>query len=153
MRYGILGTTQALRTDGTAVPLGGARLRALLAALALRPGRALPTAALIADIWGMDPPADANGALQALVGRLRRALGHAAVASADGAYLLCAEPDAVDLPRFERLTADGAAALTGGDPRRAAAVLDEALALWRGCHLYTSPSPRDAHETRMPSSA
>ena len=23
----------------------------------------------------------------------------------------------------------------------------------RGCLLYTSPSPRDAHETRMPSSA
>ncbi|WP_405741495.1 winged helix-turn-helix domain-containing protein [Streptomyces sp. NBC_01525] len=142
VRYGILGTTQALRTDGTAVPLGGARLRALLAALALRPGRALPTAALIADIWGMDPPADANGALQALVGRLRRALGHAAVASADGAYLLCAEPDAVDLPRFERLTADGAAALTGGDPRRAAAVLDEALALWRGPALVDLPAAR-----------
>ncbi|MFF9480115.1 BTAD domain-containing putative transcriptional regulator [Streptomyces sp. NPDC014733] len=142
VRYGILGTTQALRADGTAVPLGGARLRALLTALALRPGRALPTDALIADIWGMDPPADANGALQALVGRLRRALGHTAVASSDGAYRLCAEPDAVDLPRFERLTADGAAALTGGDPHRAAAVLDEALGLWRGPALADLPAAR-----------
>ena len=25
--------------------------------------------------------------------------------------------------------------------------------LWEGCLLYTSPSPRDAHESRMPSSA
>ncbi|GAA3173689.1 hypothetical protein GCM10017688_25770 [Streptomyces ramulosus] len=124
------------------MPLGGARLRALLAALALRPGRALPTDALIADIWGMDPPADANGALQALVGRLRRALGHAAVASADGTYRLCAEPDAVDLPRFERLTANGAAALGGGDPQRAAAALDEALALWRGPALVDLPAAR-----------
>ncbi|MEU3710179.1 AfsR/SARP family transcriptional regulator [Streptomyces catenulae] len=142
VRYGILGTTQALRADGTAVSLGGARLRALLAALALRPGRALPTDALIADIWGMDPPADANGALQALVGRLRRALGHAAVASSDGAYRLCAEPGAVDLPRFERLTAEGATALTDGDPQRAAAVLDEALALWRGPALVDLPAAR-----------
>ena len=26
-------------------------------------------------------------------------------------------------------------------------------AMIRGCLLYTSPSPRDAHESRMPSSA
>ncbi|MYV66192.1 SARP family transcriptional regulator, partial [Streptomyces sp. SID2131] len=39
MRYLILGTTEALRPDGTPLPLGGARLRALLAALALRGGR------------------------------------------------------------------------------------------------------------------
>ena len=28
-----------------------------------------------------------------------------------------------------------------------------AVAKWEGCLLYTSPSPRDAHESRMPSSA
>ncbi|MFE2229472.1 AfsR/SARP family transcriptional regulator [Streptomyces kronopolitis] len=139
MRYAILGTTQAGRADGTPVALGGARLRALLTALALRPGRALPPEVLITDIWGADPPADAPGALQALVGRLRRALGHDAVASADGGYLLCAEPDAVDLHRFERLAAEGERALGAGDPSRAAALLDEALALWRGPALADLP--------------
>ncbi|MYT30718.1 BTAD domain-containing putative transcriptional regulator [Streptomyces sp. MspMP-M5] len=139
MRYGILGTTRAGRADGTAVALGGARLRALLAALALRPGRALPADALIADVWGMDPPVDAPGALQALVGRLRRALGRSAIASVDGGYLLCAEPDAVDLHRFERLTAEGGRALDAADPDRAAALLDEALALWRGPALADLP--------------
>ncbi|WP_030417150.1 BTAD domain-containing putative transcriptional regulator [Streptomyces sp. NRRL S-1448] len=139
MRYGILGTAQADRPDGTPVALGGARLRALLTALALRPGRALPSEALIADVWGMDPPADAPGALQALVGRLRRALGHAAIASVDGGYRLCAEPDAVDLYRFERLTADGGRALADADPGRAADLLDEALALWRGPALADLP--------------
>ncbi|UQA98017.1 AfsR/SARP family transcriptional regulator [Streptomyces halobius] len=139
MRYGILGTTRADRADGTPVALGGARLRALLTALALRPGRALTSDALIADIWGMDPPADAAGALQALVGRLRRALGHAAVASVDGGYRLCAEPDAVDLHRFERLTAEGGRALADADPARAAALLDDALALWRGPALADLP--------------
>lgn len=103
VRYGILGTTQALRDDGTAVAIGGARLRALLAVLALRTGRTVPVAVLVDEVWDGDPPADAPGALQALVGRLRRALGHAAVASASSGYRLAAEPDSVDLYRFERL--------------------------------------------------
>ncbi|WP_308120335.1 winged helix-turn-helix domain-containing protein, partial [Streptomyces bambusae] len=80
MRYAILGSAQAVRADGTPVPLGGARLRALLTALALRPGRAVPAQVLVGEVWAQDPPADAVAALQALVGRLRRALGHAAVA-------------------------------------------------------------------------
>ncbi|WP_244303866.1 BTAD domain-containing putative transcriptional regulator [Streptomyces lydicus] len=141
VRYGILGTTQAGRADGTPVAVGGARLRALLAAFALRPGRALTPDVLIADVWGMDPPADAAGALQALVGRLRRALGRDAIASVDGGYRLCAEPDAVDLHRFERLAADGERALAEADPDRAAAVLDEALGLWRGPALADLPEP------------
>ena len=32
-------------------------------------------------------------------------------------------------------------------------ILDSAVAVPRPCLLYTSPSPRDAHESRMPSSA
>ncbi|MFF4950214.1 ATP-binding protein [Streptomyces chattanoogensis] len=139
MRYGILGTTQAARADGTPVSLGGARLRALLAALALRPGRALSPDVLIDEVWGAAPPADAAGALQALVGRLRRALGHAAIASVDGGYRLCAGPDDVDLHRFERLATEGGRALAEADPARAAALLDEALALWRGPALDDLP--------------
>lgn len=50
VRYRILGTTQALRPDGTAVPVGGARLRALLTVLALRPGRAVPAALLVEEV-------------------------------------------------------------------------------------------------------
>lgn len=139
VHYGILGTTQAGRADGTPVALGGARLRALLAALALRPGRALSPELLIGDIWGADPPADAAGALQALVGALRRALGHTEIASVDGGYRLCAGPDAVDLHRFERLAAEGGRALAAADPARAAALLDDALALWRGPVLADLP--------------
>ncbi|WP_226024501.1 AfsR/SARP family transcriptional regulator [Streptomyces hyderabadensis] len=131
MRYRILGTTQVLRPDGTAVPLGGARLRALLTVLALRAGRAVPAGLLVEEVWDGDPPADAPGALQALVGRLRRALGADAVVSADGGYRLAAVPDDVDLHRFERLAGEGTRALADGDAAKAAAVLDDALALWR----------------------
>ncbi|MFF5470366.1 BTAD domain-containing putative transcriptional regulator [Streptomyces achromogenes] len=137
--YRLLGTTQAIRPDGTAVPVGGARLRALLSVLALRAGRTVPAAVLVDEVWGADPPADATGALQALVGRLRRALGAEAVASADGGYRLAATPDDVDLTRFDRLTGDGLTALADGDPAKAAAVLDEALALWHGPALPDLP--------------
>ncbi|MFF3762571.1 BTAD domain-containing putative transcriptional regulator [Streptomyces sp. NPDC001922] len=139
MRYAILGTTRAHRDDGSPVALGGVRLRALLTALARHPGRVRPGDALIAEIWDGDPPADATGALQALVGRLRRALGHEAVGSAEGGYRLCAAPDDVDLHRFERLADEGSRALAGGDPARAAALLDDALALWNGPALTDLP--------------
>ncbi len=139
VRYRLLGTTQAIRPDGTAVPVGGARLRALLSVLALRAGRTVPTGVLVDEVWGAEPPADAVGALQALVGRLRRALGADAVASADGGYRLTAAPDDVDLGRFDRLTGDGLRALADGDPAKAAAVLDDALALWRGPALADLP--------------
>ncbi|MEU4462219.1 BTAD domain-containing putative transcriptional regulator [Streptomyces sp. NPDC024017] len=139
MHYRILGTTQALRTDGTAVPVGGARLRALLTVLALRAGRTVPAGLLIDEVWGGQPPADAPGALQALVGRLRRALGADAVASVEGGYRLTAAPDDVDLHRFERLAGEGLRALADGDPAKAAVVLDDALALWRGPALADLP--------------
>ncbi|MFF9347495.1 BTAD domain-containing putative transcriptional regulator [Streptomyces sp. NPDC014734] len=139
MRYGILGTTRALRDDGTAVTVGGARLRALLTVLALRPGRSVPAAVLVDEVWDGDPPADATGALQALVGRLRRALGRAAVTSGESGYRLAAEPDDVDLYRFERLAGEGARALAEGDPAKARAVVDDALALWRGPALADLP--------------
>ncbi|MHA5051560.1 AfsR/SARP family transcriptional regulator [Streptomyces sp. SD15] len=139
VHYRILGTTQALRPDGTAVPVGGARLRALLTVLALRPGRTVPAAVLVDEVWDGDPPADAPGALQALVGRLRRALGPDAVDSADGGYRLAAAADDIDLHRFERLAGEGIRALADGDPAKAAAVLDDALGLWRGPALADLP--------------
>ncbi|MEU5895779.1 ATP-binding protein [Streptomyces venezuelae] len=140
MRYRVLGTTRATRPDGTPVPVGGARLRALLTALALRPGALVPAQTLVDDVWtGDDSPADATGALQALVARLRRALGADAVASADGGYRLHAHPDDIDVFRFDRLVADGTRALADGDAAKAATALDDALALWTGDPLADLP--------------
>ncbi|MER6009344.1 AfsR/SARP family transcriptional regulator [Streptomyces bluensis] len=139
VRYRILGTTQAFRPDGSPAPVGGARLRALLTVLALRPGRTVPVTVLVDEVWDGDPPADASGAVQALVGRLRRALGADAVASADGGYRLVAGADDIDLHRFERLVGEGASALADGDAAKAAVVLDDALALWQGPALADLP--------------
>ncbi|MFI1101747.1 ATP-binding protein [Streptomyces melanogenes] len=140
LRYRVLGPTRALCPDGSEVPLGGARLRALLAALAAGAGRAVPVPELAARVWDDGTaPADAAAAVQALVGRLRRALGHGAVQSAPGGYRLAADPDDIDVFRFERLAAEGADALADGDARKAAHLLDDALALWRGPVLADLP--------------
>jgi predicted ATPase/DNA-binding SARP family transcriptional activator len=131
MQYGVLGTTQVLRDDGTPVPLGGPRLRALLAALVLRGGRPAPAWVLIEEIWAEDPPADPQDALQTLVARLRRVLGPDEVASAADGYRLAG--DRSDLRRFEEL-----AAAEDTDSLRAA------LALWRGPALADLPTRADA---------
>ncbi|MFJ6517978.1 ATP-binding protein [Streptomyces filamentosus] len=142
MRYLILGTTEALGPDGAPLPLGGARLRGLLAALALRGGRAVSVGELVDDVYGDEPPLDAPAALQALVGRLRRVLGRDAVAATPGpGYRLAAGPEDVDLYVFERRAADAAARLDAGDPEAAAALLRGALGLFRGPALADLPEP------------
>ncbi|MFH8615759.1 ATP-binding protein [Streptomyces sp. NPDC017979] len=139
MRYSLLGTTEVHDDDGAPVTIGGARLRALLAVLALRAGRAVPVASLVDEVWDGDPPADATGALQALVGRLRRTVGADAVVSDGGGYRLDVDPDDVDLHRFTRLAGEGRRALDDGDAAKALDVADDALALWRGPALADLP--------------
>ncbi|BAJ28173.1 MULTISPECIES: BTAD domain-containing putative transcriptional regulator [Kitasatospora] len=137
MHYGILGTTTAHHDDGTPVVLGGARLRALLAALVLREGRPVPAELLAEEVWADDPPQDAAAALQTLVGRLRRTVGRAEVGSGPAGYWLT-DPR-TDVAEFRRRAADGVRALTGGDPAAAAEQLTAALALWRGPALADLP--------------
>lgn len=142
--YRVLGPTHALHPDGTEAPVRGPRLRALLTALAAAAGRPVPPAELAAQVWGAGgtPPADEHGALQALVGRLRRALGRPdAVQLTPGGYRLhlTSGPDDIDLHRFEQLATTGAAALAADDPATAAYLLDQALALWHGPALADLP--------------
>ncbi|MGZ9931819.1 ATP-binding protein [Streptomyces sp. NC-S4] len=147
MRYLILGVTEARDESGALLPVGGARLRALLAALALRAGRPASVAELVDDVWGDDPPLDAPAALQALVSRLRRTLGgRDAVHSAPtGGYLLAADRDDIDLHRFDRLAVRGGQELAT-DPAAASRTLRAALALWRGPAFADLPEPaRTAH--------
>ncbi|MFG2798813.1 BTAD domain-containing putative transcriptional regulator [Streptomyces pseudovenezuelae] len=139
MRYRILGVTQAMDDGGAVIPLGGPRLRTLLAALALRPGRTASPEALIDEVWGEEPPQDAPAALQALVGRLRRTVGKDAIVSGPGGYRLAAAEDDVDLYVFEQSVRRGTAALTHGDATTAARELSAGLALWRGDALADLP--------------
>ncbi|MFJ8109936.1 BTAD domain-containing putative transcriptional regulator [Streptomyces sp. NPDC096132] len=140
MRFKILGVTQTEDDQGTPIPVPGPRLRALLTALALRPGLPTPPETLIDEVWPDTPPQDAPAALQALIGRLRRTLGKDTITSTPGGYTLTATRDDVDLHVFERLVRQATTALQqGADAETAARTLDEALALWRGPALADLP--------------
>ncbi|MGC4877076.1 BTAD domain-containing putative transcriptional regulator [Micromonospora sp. DT43] len=134
MRFRVLGPTQVLLADGREVAVGGPRLRALLALLLLDTGRVVSAERLIDGLYGEHPPRGAANALQSLVSRLRQALPaeHIPVEFHPAGYRLAVDPADVDAYRFERLAEAGRRALGNGDWHRAAAVLHEALELWRG---------------------
>ncbi len=140
MQIGILGPFEVRADDGALADVPGSRLRALLIALALEPGRVVPSRTLVDWIWGERPPADAANALQRLVSRLRKALPEGSVEGQPGGYRLTVEPDAVDAVRFERLVGRARA---GADPQRAR-LLREALALWRGAAMQDVELPDSA---------
>ncbi len=86
MEFRVLGPLEVLR--GGAVPVGGAKQRALLAALLLRAGEVVPVARLIDDIWGDSPPPSAAHSLEAYVSRLRQLFnGHARHSSGEALVL------------------------------------------------------------------
>ncbi|SFI60744.1 Predicted ATPase [Streptosporangium canum] len=132
MRVAVLGPIRVSADDGTSIDVGGARLRGLLARLALSAGQVVQAESLVDALWGEHPPAGAAKALHALVYRLRKALGSVAVESVATGYRLWVRAEDVDADRFEDLAARGRRELAADRPDRAAALLGEALALWRG---------------------
>ncbi|HVT70600.1 MAG TPA: BTAD domain-containing putative transcriptional regulator [Trebonia sp.] len=141
MRVAILGPLEVRDDAGAPVAVAGARLRSLIARLALAGGQPVSTGALAEAVWDCAPPDDVANALQTLVSRARRALGAAAaVEQSPAGYRLAVTPDDVDALRFERLAAEGAVA--------------EALALWRGPALadagdFAEPFARRLEQQRL----
>ncbi|MDI6100090.1 BTAD domain-containing putative transcriptional regulator [Actinoplanes sp. NEAU-A12] len=129
MRFGILGPLRAHRPDGTPIPPGGPRQRALLAMLLLDAGRPAGIDRLIDGLYGDEPPAGAGNALQSQVSRLRQELP---VELDPAGYRLAVPRDEVDAHRFADLAAAGRRALAAADPAGAIPPLREAVALWRG---------------------
>ena len=146
MEFLILGPVEAA-VDGRAVPLPAAKPRALLAVLLLSRNRVVPVHQLVADLWSDEPPDTATKALQVYVSQLRKAIGADRVATKAPGYSLRVEDGELDLDRFERLAREGREQLAAGDAAAAAAVLTEALALWRGpafAEFAAEPFARDA---------
>src|SRR3954447_13928569 len=133
MRIGLLGELEVLDDQGNDVPVAGAKLRALLAVLALHVGRVVSADHLIEALWGEDPPAGVRTGVQGLVSKLRRALGRTdlVVMRGDG-YALDLPPEAIDVQRFEQLASQGRATASGGEPVTAVDLFAEADSLWRG---------------------
>ncbi|MFI7226927.1 BTAD domain-containing putative transcriptional regulator [Nonomuraea angiospora] len=128
MRFGVLGPLAVWTADGEPVKVPEVKVRALLADLLIHSGRPVSADRLIEDLWGDRPPANASGALRVKVSQLRRAVGGLVAYKAPG-YVLQVEPSSVDAGLFETLI--GRAQRASG-PQERAALLREALGLWRG---------------------
>jgi DNA-binding SARP family transcriptional activator len=144
MRFRILGPLEVLSPGGWTA-IGAAKWRSLLACLLVQPGQLVPTDSLIDELWGDNPPNTANNLVSIYVHRLRKVIddaeGRVLVYRAPG-YLLRLSPGDLDMQEFESRVADGRSALAAGDPQNAAALLGDALGLWRGRLLAdVPPSP------------
>lgn len=147
----LLGPVDAVGARGR-IDLGGAKPRALLAALALEPGRVVSATRLVDVVWSDDPPASARALVQTYVSTLRRAFAEAGhdgviVTRAPG-YALRAEAVSVDADRFARLLSRARGAAAAEDFTEAAALLREARALWHGPALSGVADPPLAGEAR-----
>ena len=131
LQFRILGPLEVMER-GAPLSLGGAKQRAVLAILLLHSGEAISRERLISELWAERPPATAAKTLQGYVFHLRRALGDGLLHTRRAGYELELAPGQLDADEFERLAAEGRAALSYGDPAAAARCLRDALALWRG---------------------
>ncbi|MEU3703180.1 BTAD domain-containing putative transcriptional regulator [Streptomyces anulatus] len=131
MRFGVLGPLVVGDGEGNDVTVPERKVRALLADLLAHDGGPVPVDRLIHDLWGDAPPGRPSGALQAKVSQLRRVLGRDRVVRQPPGYRLRLErgTDEVDADRFRALVTE---ARPVRDPRARAALLTEALGLWRG---------------------
>ncbi|WP_171171857.1 BTAD domain-containing putative transcriptional regulator [Streptomyces sp. I05A-00742] len=131
MRFGVLGPLAVWDGRGEPVRVPEVKVRALLADLLMHEGRPVSADRLIDDLWGDEPPGNPANALQAKVSQLRKALGRDRVVRQLPGYRLRldAGTDEVDADRFRTLVAE---ARLETAPRARAALLTEALGLWRG---------------------
>ncbi len=128
MEFRILGSLEVVEA-GQELTQARPKQRALLALLVLRANEVLTGDVLVDALWGERPPKTATSALHGHVAALRRLLGPEAIETRPGGYLLPAEPEQVDLGRFEALVRG---AKTERDVSRKNEHLRAALALFRG---------------------
>ena len=135
----VLGEVEALGPCGRFAP-GGARPGAVLALLAIDAGECVPVDRFLDELWTTGAAARDIKRVQVNIRRLRQALTRiapdvdaaATVRTRARGYALEIDPADVDAVRFARLVARGQRELDAREPRRAAATLRSALALWRG---------------------
>ncbi|MFC7387237.1 AfsR/SARP family transcriptional regulator [Sphaerisporangium rhizosphaerae] len=120
------------------VPLGPPQRRAVLAALAVDANHPVSLGTLIERVWDL-PPDRATDSLYAHIARLRQALTATGIGieRRGGGYVLEVDPDRVDAYRFRRLAKQ--AQTRAGDDLTRAALLAEAMELWRGSPLTGVP--------------
>ncbi|MBL1101895.1 tetratricopeptide repeat protein [Streptomyces sp. 205] len=145
MDFHILGPV-GLQQDGERLGLGSDKERALLAALVLDLGRPVSIDALIDRLWDGEAPPRARENTHTYISRVRRHLRRAGtdpgaprIASRAHTYVLEANPDSVDLNRFQRLADLAGSFAKRGHDERTVEVLTRADTLWQGDALAGLP--------------
>ncbi|WP_232283947.1 AfsR/SARP family transcriptional regulator [Saccharomonospora glauca] len=144
VRFGVLGPLAVWTDAGTPVRVREGKVRALLAVLVLNAGGEVPLGRIVEAVWDGAAPADPANTVQTKISQLRRVLrtaepgADALVARRGGGYVLDVDDTAVDASRFRLLTARAAGVR---DPETKAALLGEALTLWRGEPLAEFDQP------------
>ncbi|MGW6741224.1 AfsR/SARP family transcriptional regulator [Streptomyces sp. NPDC055025] len=123
---------------GRQFKIGTVKERCVLAVLVHARGESVPVDTLIERVWDGDPPPSVLDTLQTylsrLRGRLREAVGDLARVDTPSPrrYQLLADPEDIDLLRFQRLRKEAGAAAERGERDLALGLLHTAEATWRG---------------------
>ncbi|MFE1959489.1 BTAD domain-containing putative transcriptional regulator [Streptomyces sp. NPDC059479] len=138
----VLGPVE-LHVDGRSDPLGSAKGRLVLAALAIDAGRPVTLDTLIQRVWDDNPPGKPRASLHAYAARIRRTLrigsGQDYLAQQAHAYTLNVHPEKVDAHRFQRLVTLARSLSDSGEDVQALNLLRQADELWRGDPLSGLP--------------
>jgi len=147
VRFELLGSVRGWR-DGKELQLGSPQQRALLAMLLLAGGRQVPLETILDGLWGEDTPKTAVGTVRTYVSRLR---GHLETRPGEEPYVLitsigsgyAVQPDSfvLDVDEFQNRLAEARAARANQETAKAAQLMRDALALWRGIPLAGMPGP------------
>ena len=123
----------ALRRGRDEVPLGSAMRRLLLGLLAVQPGAPVGIEEIIETLWPEQPPPTCRQLVHTYVSALRRLVEDAdAIRVGPDGYRLVLDQDGADVVEFERLSAQGHAAVRARALDSAAQLFAEAWSLWRG---------------------
>ncbi|MFB0620857.1 BTAD domain-containing putative transcriptional regulator [Streptomyces sp. AGS-58] len=129
MRILLLGPVELRTQDGSAVHVGGARRRAVLATLAMEVNRVVPVDRLLDLVWDHAPPPTAKAVLQGHVAGLRALFDDTVrLITKDPGYALEADPNRIDVHLQQRLLTRARSA----QDHEAVQLLRQALCQWRG---------------------
>lgn len=152
-RINLLGTLEVSyipEVTAAKLPIGitAAKVRHVLAMLAVNANTMVSTEQLIDELWPYGPPSTVKTIVQTYVYQLRKLFcnsfkssqGTKLLATRPGGYVLSVPRDNVDIFQFQHLMECGRNALRRGQAACAADLLRESLSLWRGPVFVDIPS-------------